>query len=540
MTRQRLVLLLLAGLLVAAPAAARAQAAPDCIDARFGFDVDLPNDDPINLHRIDTLFRFHRQAEALHELDAARAIARSPWRWRVPPDRREEITSRLDAARDCLAKAKPAALATLTLRVLNPEGHGTKLAPQSGARVHVENVEMGRTGRDGTLRVQVPSGPIGVRVDFELVFGAYVDVNLAPGQSTFIDLTLLDGREGSEENVSLALAESVDDIVPVTSKSLTLRFMKDGRLAPVRGVDMIDVEDRDGNLVGELRKFFSVVDGEIVAPDARQVFEALAPRFGETIFLQVHATGPDEDTIYHDRYAFRVGQSPLTVTLTPPPSNSALPVSHIDVGITLVGAGVALQRTSDAKGRFEIESFPHGTVALECVTVSNGKYYYGQTTLAHSAPRTATVVLRHVDDLKPGMTASSVGKLAVVAAEKDRTITAGTTLNVPRGAKEVVLDYVVKSLEERRVQPSGDDVWTVSVFAEDGRRLFHVMRNVRSQHVVNPHWQSDHTTGRLVEIFDVTALAAGADIRLTLVATAVNVGDDLYPTSVEALLRVTR
>ena len=113
-------------------------------------------------------------------------------------------------------------------------------------------------------------------------------------------------------------------------------------------------------------------------------------------------------------------------------------------------------------------------------------------------------------------------------------------MNVPRGTKEVVLDYLVKSLEERRVQPSGDDVWTVSVFAEDGRRLFHVMRNVRSQHIVNPHWQSDNTTGRLVEIFDVTAMAAQADIRMTLVATAVNVGDDLYPTSVEAFLRTTR
>jgi hypothetical protein len=98
----------------------------------------------------------------------------------------------------------------------------------------------------------------------------------------------------------------------------------------------------------------------------------------------------------------------------------------------------------------------------------------------------------------------------------------------------------VKSVEERRVQPGVDDVWSLSVLAEDGRPLFHVMRNVSSQDRVNPHWQTGNRTGRLVEIFDMTKLAAQADVRMTLVATAVNIGDGLYPTSVEAVLSATR
>jgi hypothetical protein len=539
MARPHLLLILLAGFLFGAPVGARAQLDRDCVAPRWGFDVILPNDDPFNLVRIDALFRFHRQREALSELDAARAIARGPWRWRVPFDRRGEIVSRLDTARDCLANAKPPALATLRLRVLNvPTGDDEKPAPRAGARVHVEGFEMGRTGRDGTLTVRVPSGPIRVDVDFQLVFGAYLDLSLTPGQSEMVEVKLSDGREGGDD-ASLVLVESIDDIVPSTSKSLTLRLMKDGRLAPVTGIESIDVEDRNGNLVGDLRKFFSVVDGEMVASNAQPVFKELALRFGETIFLQVMANGPGEHTLYNARYAFRVGQSPLSVTLAPPLSHSAVPLSNIEVGITLVGSGVAVQRMSDAKGRLTVDSFPHGTVALECVTIANGKYYYGQATLVHSAAGTATLVLRHVDDLKAGAATATLARLTVASAEKDRTIEASTTLTVPRGTKEVVLAYEAKSVEERRVQPGVDDVWSLSVLGEDGRRLFHVMRNVSSQDHVNPHWQTGKTTGRLQEIFDVATMAAQADVRLTLVATAVNIGDGLYPTSVEAVLGAT-
>ena len=110
-----------------------------------------------------------------------------------------------------------------------------------------------------------------------------------------------------------------------------------------------------------------------------------------------------DQELHQGTIAFRVGQSPLSVTLAPPPSNPALAVSNIEVGISLIGAGIALQRVSDVKGRLEIESLPHGTIGLECVVVVNGKYYYGDAILVHSGPHSVTLVLRNVDDLKNGV-----------------------------------------------------------------------------------------------------------------------------------------
>jgi hypothetical protein len=106
------------------------------------------------------------------------------------------------------------------------------------------------------------------------------------------------------------------------------------------------------------------------------------------------------DAVHYGRIAFRVGQWPLSVRLEAPPSNEALSVANIEVGISMLGAGIAVQRMSDANGRLEVTSLPERTVAFECVVVSGGKYYYGDATLTHSRPRSITLVLRNVEDLK--------------------------------------------------------------------------------------------------------------------------------------------
>lgn len=389
MPRLRLLIAVLVGLIVAAPAGAQTDGEPDCVDYPAS-DIILPNGYPFDAHRVVALFRFHRQEEALHELDAGRAIARGRWRWRIPADRREEVASSLDALRNCLAATQPPQLATLTVRVLGyapqvPDNIG----PQAGARVYVEGVAVGRTGHNGTLTARVPSGPISVEAEVPVDQWNWADIGLAPGQSESVEITLSEGKEVNEQT-ALVLAEAVDDIVPATSKSLTLKFMRDGRLAPVTRIDSIEVVDREGNVRGQLDEHFSVVRGEIVATNAGRVFDALAPAFGDTIGLRVQAMASEQE-MHQGVTAFRVGQSPLSVTLAPPPSHPALPLSKIEVGISLLGAGIAVQRVSDAKVRFEIESFPHGTIAFECVAVSNGKYYYGQATLVHSGPRSLTL-----------------------------------------------------------------------------------------------------------------------------------------------------
>ncbi len=400
MARYGVLVVLLAGFIVSAPAVAQPDGRPACAEYPET-DIILPNGYPFDAHGAVTLFRFHRQKDALRKLDAARATARGPWRWRLPPDRRARLASALDALRNCLAATEPPPLATLTLRVLadGPEA-SNHIGPQPGARVHVEGVAVGRTGRNGTLTARVPSGPISVEAEVPISHWNWTDINLAPGRSETVEITLSEGKEVSERTV-LVLAEAVDDIVPITSKSLTLKFMREGRLAPVTSIDQIDLVDREGNFKGSLNKYFSVVRGELVSTDAGRVFEALAPQIWQTIALQVQAMFDHE--LHQGTIAFRVGQSPLSVTLAPPPSNPALAVSNIEVGVSLIGAGIALQRVSDANGRLEIESLPHGTIGLECVVVVNGRYYYGDAILAHSGPHSATLVLRNVDDLKNGV-----------------------------------------------------------------------------------------------------------------------------------------
>jgi hypothetical protein len=401
MARRAALVGLLVGFVGAAPAGAQTGGRRDCLDYSTP-DAILPNGYPFDAHRAVALFRFHRQKEALLELDAARAIVRGPWRWRIPPDRREKFASALDALRNCLAATEPPQLATLTVRVLGYAPDATNnIAPQAGARVYVQGVGVGRTGRNGTLTARVPSGPISVEAEVPIDQWNWADISLTPGQSESLEITLSEGKE-VDEHTALVLAEAVDDILPVTSKSLTLTFMRDGRPAPVTTIDHIDVVDRNGNLRAQLDEHFSVVRGEIVATNAGRVLDALAPQFGQTIELRVQAMAFEHE-MHQGSIAFRVGQSPLSVTLAPPPSHPALPVSKIEVGISLIGAGIAVQRVSDAKGRFEIESLPQGTIAFECVTVSNGKYYYCDAMLVHSGPRAVTLVLRHVDDLKNGV-----------------------------------------------------------------------------------------------------------------------------------------
>ena len=83
MARRSVLVALLVGLVTAAPAGAQTGRLPDCADHSLP-DLQLPNGYPFDVHRASALFRFHRQQEALRALDAARTIARGPWRWRVP------------------------------------------------------------------------------------------------------------------------------------------------------------------------------------------------------------------------------------------------------------------------------------------------------------------------------------------------------------------------------------------------------------------------------------------------------------------------
>jgi hypothetical protein len=551
-------------------------------------NTPLPNGNPLGLYDAWMRFRLNRTNEALEKVDAAQRMVSGTWGLRLPPDVRKELMSEVAAFRTCIATNMPPALATATVHTMRLEfdPNGTsRTVRASGILVTVNERPVGRTGTDGTLTVKVPSGPLRVEAMQPPNSWGEGELDLAPGATGTTTIVLDPDKEVGEDS-DLVLAEAEGDIVPASSKSLTLKFMREGTMVPMAAVSYVDVEARGGGIQSVTDYFRTGADGAVVATDPARLFKAIAAHLDDTVTLRVYAEDGAGGS-HEDEISFRVGQSRLTVTLSAPPSNPSLPVSNVPVAFSIVGAGTAIERVSDASGRIEIESFPHGTVGLECVTTSGGKYYYGQATLVHSGPRSAALVLRHASDLLKGVPpliieaaagpqrspaipdylqdlrrardSEAVPRLATLVstgaigepAPKNATITSGradtiieqsTTVLVPKGMATVHLRYDVVTFEyPTYVDPKGafDDVWMVTVAAANsGERLCLIRYNVASQDRYNPVWQ--HRQGYWsadsgIEL-DVKGLTANADALLTLAVSAVNARDGLVPTMVRATL----
>jgi hypothetical protein len=383
-------------------------------------NLALPNGTPFDIRRAMTLFRFNRREDALRELDSALKTVSGPWRWRIDAERLKRLKAGLTALRGCVARSEPPAMATLTIDafLVDPEVGEHARQPVAGAIVKVEDIPVGRTADDGTLTVRVPSGPIHVAAELAPTTAGRTDLTVLPGASERFALQM-DPEKEVAEDTTLVLAEAVDDIVPGTSPSFTLKFMRGDGLAPIASIGSIDLVDRHENFERNLDELFAVTDGAIVARSAPKVLESLAAHLEQTIALQVNAEDA-EGGMHYGLVRFRVGQSRLLVTLAAPPSNPALPVSSIEVGVSLIGTGIAVQRVSDADGRFEIESLPHGTIVLDCETVSRGVYYYCGGTMAYWGEQSITLVPLNVTDLVNGVPALRLQPNAPAAPHVER------------------------------------------------------------------------------------------------------------------------
>jgi hypothetical protein len=362
----------------------------------------LPNRNPIQPYEILTLFRFHKQREALARLDAAQKLLAGPFRWRVPRDQQKDAISAVAALRRCIGAHQPPPLATLTVRTYGL-GDRNRRVPLDGVRISVENLAVGTTRRGGALTLPVPSGAIHVTAWLGATNWGEGFVTLVPGSAGQLSIVLDPDKEGFDiHDVDLMLAEAVDDIVPVTSRTFTLKFVRNGHLVPVAEIRSLEVLDEDGNPERDLTQLFKVTDGVLRAGNPKAVFEAFAGEPERTIRLGVEAEDAKGLTAWN-RVGFRIGQSRLSVMLVAPPSNPALPVANIEVGVSLLSDGVALPGVSDASGRFTLDSFPSGNVDLSCETTFQGDYYYGDATISLSGPLSVTLVLRNVKDIVNGV-----------------------------------------------------------------------------------------------------------------------------------------
>jgi hypothetical protein len=128
----------------------------------------------------------------------------------------------------------------------------------------------------------------------------------------------------------------------------------------------------------------------------------------------------------------------------------------------------------------------------------------------------------------------------VTAGQQNTPITQTTTLNVPQGTKTVNLTYTVQTDEYPTyvlAQSIYNDTWSVAVRAgTTGQQLFNIGRQVNSQLTVAPVWQSNGTTGAIKQTINVESLTVNGAASLVLFASAMNVGDSILPTRVNATL----
>jgi hypothetical protein len=231
----------------------------------------------------------------------------------------------------------------------------------------VDGAPVGQTGADGTLTVQVPSGPIVVTAIVPSFSIGQASVTLAPGASVEVSIVLDDGKEVVEDT-ELVLVEMAEGVLPSSFTSFTLRFERDGAVAPIQRLEQIELLNRDGDIVAELAPMFTLSGGAMVATDPAALRAALMAQSGNQIAIR--AQGVDAAGFTHaNTVRFRLGQFQLAGVLVPPPSNPALPVNDIEVRVTLLGTDVVFTRVSDASGRFEIASVPIGNVGFDSQTV---------------------------------------------------------------------------------------------------------------------------------------------------------------------------
>ncbi|HJU41334.1 MAG TPA: carboxypeptidase-like regulatory domain-containing protein [Vicinamibacterales bacterium] len=535
------------------------------------------------------MFQDGHRDNSLKELDVALKMLEGEPTKQISDATRAQVAAAITAFRECLVAGQPPSMATLTVRTFLlddtlPDGKGESAG--AGVYIRIDGATIGQTGDDGTLTAQVPAATILVQGIVPSTSIGQATVTLAPGTSGEVSLVLDDGKEVVEDT-DLVLQELADGVVPSTFASFTMRFDRGGTAVALETIDLIELLDRNGDIITDLNPLFALTGGVMTATNLASLRSTLQQQAANPIAIR--AQGVDAQGFTHaGTVRFRFGVVRLVGALVPPPSNPALPVAGIEVRVTLLGTPVVFTRVSDADGRFEIASVPIGNVGFDSQTQQNGQFYYGQGTLFLTSNRSVSVVMRHVSDVIAGVPPLSSGPIVAsvaLAAEPDPDldpeiaqarldadagaaaaaavsaqaiiqattasinvaagpqnvpITQSATLDVPRGTKTVKLVYSVFSLEYPfwvLQQSIFNDVWSLSVFGgAGGQQLFQITRNVNSQVSTPPIWQGNSSTGQITETLNVEALAANADTTLTLSGSSMNVGDSALTTIVSAQL----
>jgi hypothetical protein len=481
-----------------------------------------------------------------------------------------------------LSASASAVQASIVVRAVYEAAGGPVAA---GVNVYVDGKKIGATGANG--RYVISSLPAGTHlvgaVSPGLAGGAAQIVVNDPAQDKGVDVVLT--GEGLASVVPAALESSSLPILPLTSTGFTASIVDpaSGHPLPVSAVSSVTVERTVTGEIFDLTAQFEIVNGHILrfaAPGGINLAQFL--NVDSRHVLKVEALTA-EGALMRATRDFWIGRSKISGQLLPPGSNSAVPVSNVLVTLDFLGAGVSVSTRSDQNGRFTFASVPALNVAFSAQRLFNGTIYSGAgvafvdrnvqarlrllgpaehraggspiTIIPAASPGVPTVsatdAAEHARRLEaekalgaraePAELPAATGQVSISATsgQQDARIAQTATLTVPKGTASVTLSYSVVSREYPFYvlnQSTYNDNWDLSVISGQGRVLFQIARNVNSQTSLEPLWRCGGTTGLVTEKIDVSALTRTGEATLILTGSAMNVGDSVLATTVQATL----
>lgn len=470
-----------------------------------------------------------------------------------------------------------------------PDGKGPALG--AGVQIQVNGKDAGATDATGTFSSPVAAGSLSIfgRIPSQAVGSA--SVSIADGQTLDVNL-LLDFDKEAIDDAPLAADEIANQLLDANFTTLTLRFTKKNTQVPVASIDSIDLLNSKGDPVSRVEANFSV-DAQGVIHGSNIV--ALKSLFqGQQGLMSLRVMASDVDgLVYQNDVSFYLARFNVSGTLVGPPSFPALNIGGIQVTLSLLGTPLSATTTSAPDGTFTFPRFPLGLIGFKSSTQQQAKFYYGQGQLLLNRNVSVKLVMRNQDDVKNGVPPLAVttvfapfaplasndpDPLAVpadvaaaradaasnpplvaqaqlaapadpstvsvtsVASAQDFPVTNTAVLNVPAGTQKVSLSYSVFTQEWPffvQSQSVFNDVWSLTVFGgAGGEQLFEIDRNVNAQwFALPPFWQPNGSTGQIGEDIDVSALTANNQpTQLTVVSMAMDIGDGILPTTVNATL----
>ena len=480
-----------------------------------------------------------------------------------------------------------------------PDGNQKGASVGAGYRVQIDGYNRGLTDASGGVTVTVPVSAKSVSVtQSPNAAGSALLGSLVAGQAAAVEVLVGDGGEVYAEGV-LRFDQVQQLLLPRNASRISLRFLSDEKPVRLGLISFAQASNVAGQTF-DLTSLFSIQpDGSVAASPAAfyQAFSGFAgkavirldgedvdgaPFSGTAAFYfsdyrtRVQLVAPPSrpglalggvrivaNILNTDVFVRAEADAAGFIALPDlPRGNISLESITTADGVTYTGKGTAvLNKNSLVKltmrapvdvlnsvPAISVEPLPAGLAAPTRAQVVGDAAEAAVYTPAQLAERQAYAGSRagaaatarsRLFNQAPLLADPTFVTINVVAGARDAQIEQSAQLKLPKGTKKATLTYTVATAEYPTYvlqQSIYNDVWSLSVLEASGTSLFDITRQINSQLTQEPVWLADGTTGVVKREIDVSALTTSADVNVILRASAVNIGDGILPTAVNAKL----